>query len=51
MLSRSRRFAIWVGENAVSFIVKFEHDSLGSLFEGIAGAAAFVADTIDPDHS
>ena len=49
VLARARRFAQWSAKFADSLSAKA--DSPASMFEGLAGAAAFLADSMDPDHS
>lgn len=48
-LARARRFAQWTAKHADALAKRA--DAPGSMFEGLAGAAAFIADTVDPDAS
>ena len=48
--ARAKRFALWVSENAIELASKHA-DNPGSLFEGLAGAVAFVADAADPTNA
>ena len=49
--ARAKRFALWVSENAIELASKHA-DNPGSLFEGLAGAVAFVADAArDPTYA
>ena len=48
--ARAKRFALWVSENAKELASKHA-DNPGSLFEGLAGAVAFVADAADPTYA
>ena len=41
--ARGKRFALWVGENAAALASEYA-DAPGSLFEGLAGAVAFLAE-------
>ena len=44
--ARAKRFALWVSEHAAELATELA-DAPGSLFEGLAGAVAFVADAAD----
>ena len=44
--ARAKRFALWVSEHATELATELA-DAPGSLFEGLAGAVAFVADAAD----
>lgn len=44
--ARAKRFALWVSEHATELATELA-DAPGSLFEGLAGAVAFVADSAD----
>ena len=48
-LARARRFAQWTAKHAAKLTERADRPA--SLFEGAAGAAAFLADTLDPDRS
>jgi hypothetical protein len=48
--ARAKRFALWVSENAIELASKHA-DNPGSLFEGLGGAVAFVADAADPTNA
>jgi len=49
VLARVRRFGQWTAKNAIQLSARAE--SPLSMFEGLAGAAAFLADSLAPDHS
>ena len=49
-LARARRFARWTATFADRLATTFA-DAPGSLFEGLAGAACFVADAVDPKNA